>query len=38
VGRIGQPDDVAAVASFLCTPEAGYVSGQVIFVNGGAKV
>jgi 3-oxoacyl-[acyl-carrier protein] reductase len=37
VGRIGQPEDVAAVASFLCTPEAGYVSGQVIFVNGGAK-
>jgi 3-oxoacyl-[acyl-carrier protein] reductase len=37
-GRIGQPTDVAAVASFLCRPEAGYVSGQVIFVNGGAKV
>ena len=37
LGRIGQPEDVAAVASFLCTPEAGYVSGQVIFVNGGAK-
>jgi 3-oxoacyl-[acyl-carrier protein] reductase len=36
-GRIGQPEDVAAVASFLCRPEAGYVSGQVIFVNGGAK-
>jgi 3-oxoacyl-[acyl-carrier protein] reductase len=37
-GRIGKPEDVAAVASFLCRPEAGYVSGQVIFVNGGAKV
>src|SRR5215207_3184429 len=37
-GRIGQPEDIAAVASFLCRPEAGYVSGQVIFVNGGAKV
>jgi 3-oxoacyl-[acyl-carrier protein] reductase len=37
-GRIGQPTDVAAVASFLCRPEASYVSGQVIFVNGGAKV
>jgi 3-oxoacyl-[acyl-carrier protein] reductase len=37
-GRIGQPEDVAAVASFLCRPEASYVSGQVIFVNGGAKV
>jgi 3-oxoacyl-[acyl-carrier protein] reductase len=37
LGRIGQPEDVAAVASFLCREEAGYVSGQVIYVNGGAK-
>ena len=37
VGRIGKPEDVAAVASFLCREEAGYVSGQVIYVNGGAK-
>ena len=37
IGRIGQPEDVAAVASFLCRAEAGYVSGQVIYVNGGAK-
>jgi 3-oxoacyl-[acyl-carrier protein] reductase len=37
MGRIGQPEDVAAVASFLCREEAGYVSGQVIYVNGGAR-
>jgi 3-oxoacyl-[acyl-carrier protein] reductase len=37
IGRIGQPEDVAAVASFFCREEAGYVSGQVIYVNGGAK-
>ena len=37
LGRIGQPEDVAAVASFLCSEDAGYVSGQVIYVNGGAK-
>ena len=37
LGRIGQPEDIAAVASFLCREEAGYVSGQVIYVNGGAK-
>jgi 3-oxoacyl-[acyl-carrier protein] reductase len=37
IGRIGQPEDIAAVASFLCREEAGYVSGQVIYVNGGAK-
>jgi 3-oxoacyl-[acyl-carrier protein] reductase len=37
VGRVGQPADVAAVASFLCREEAGYVSGQVIYVAGGPK-
>jgi 3-oxoacyl-[acyl-carrier protein] reductase len=37
LGRIGTPEDIAAVASFLCREEAGYVSGQVIFVNGGAR-
>ena len=36
-GRIGKPEDIAAVASFLCREEAGYVSGQVIYVNGGTK-
>lgn len=35
-GRVGSPDDVAAVCSFLCSDAAGYVTGQVIGVNGGA--
>jgi 2-hydroxycyclohexanecarboxyl-CoA dehydrogenase len=35
VGRVGTPDDVAAVAAFLCGDEAGYITGQVISVNGG---
>jgi 3-oxoacyl-[acyl-carrier protein] reductase len=35
VGRIGQPDDVAHVASFLASEGAGFVSGQVIYVAGG---
>ena len=35
VGRIGTPDDVATVASFLASEGAGYVSGQVIYVAGG---
>ncbi|MEY4578185.1 MAG: hypothetical protein RL701_2888 [Pseudomonadota bacterium] len=33
--RVGAPEDVAAVVAFLCTEEAGYVTGQVIGVNGG---
>lgn len=35
VGRVGQPEDIAATISFLCSPEAGFVSGQVIYVAGG---
>jgi 3-oxoacyl-[acyl-carrier protein] reductase len=34
-GRLGQPEEVAAVVSFLCSSRAGYVNGQVIGVNGG---
>ncbi|HVK24243.1 MAG TPA: 3-oxoacyl-ACP reductase FabG [Actinokineospora sp.] len=37
VGRIGKPDDIAATASFLVSEEAGFVSGQVIYVAGGPK-
>ena len=35
VQRVGQPEDVAATISFLCSEEAGFVSGQVIYVAGG---
>jgi 3-oxoacyl-[acyl-carrier protein] reductase len=35
VRRVGQPDDVANVASFLASDGAGFVSGQVIYVAGG---
>jgi 2-hydroxycyclohexanecarboxyl-CoA dehydrogenase len=35
VRRIGQPDDIAAACSYLCSDEAGYVTGQIIGVNGG---
>ncbi|TDV34901.1 3-oxoacyl-ACP reductase FabG [Actinophytocola oryzae] len=37
VRRVGQPEDVAAVASFLASEEAGFVSGQVIYVAGGPQ-
>ena len=35
VGRIGSPADVAATVLWLSTPEAGFVTGQVITVDGG---
>jgi 3-oxoacyl-[acyl-carrier protein] reductase len=35
VRRVGQPDDVAHVISFLASEQAGFVSGQVIYVAGG---
>lgn len=35
LGRIGQPPEIAEVVAFLVSPEAGWVNGQVIRVNGG---
>jgi 3-oxoacyl-[acyl-carrier protein] reductase len=32
--RAGSPREVAAVVAFLCSEEAGYLSGQVIAVDG----
>jgi 3-oxoacyl-[acyl-carrier protein] reductase len=35
LGRIGRPEDVADAVRFLVSPDAGYVTGQVVRVNGG---
>ena len=37
-GRLGQPDDVARVVTFLCSSSADYVTGQTITVDGGMTV
>lgn len=34
-GRLGDPEDVAGVVRFLAGPEAGYITGQIIAVDGG---
>lgn len=38
LGRLGTPDDIGAVCAFLCSEEAGYITGQVIAPNGGAVI
>ena len=35
--RVGRPEDVASVIAFLASDEASYVSGQTLYVNGGAR-
>jgi NAD(P)-dependent dehydrogenase (short-subunit alcohol dehydrogenase family) len=36
LGRVGRPDDVARVVLFLASRLAEYVTGQTVYVNGGA--
>jgi NAD(P)-dependent dehydrogenase (short-subunit alcohol dehydrogenase family) len=35
VRRVGKPEDIAATCAFLISEEAGYITGQIIGVNGG---
>ncbi|HVQ51793.1 MAG TPA: 3-oxoacyl-ACP reductase FabG [Mycobacterium sp.] len=35
VRRMGQPEDIAAACAFLISEEAGYITGQILGVNGG---
>jgi 2-hydroxycyclohexanecarboxyl-CoA dehydrogenase len=38
LGRAGTPEDIASACSYLCSDEAGYITGQVIGVNGGMYI
>lgn len=35
LARFGTPEEVAATIAFLCSPEAGYITGQIICIDGG---
>jgi len=37
LGRWGTPADIAAAVRFLVSPDAGFVTGQVVAVNGGFR-
>lgn len=37
LGRIGQPDDISGVALFLASPDAGWVTGRTLIVDGGVS-
>lgn len=38
VGRLGTPDDIADLAAYMCSGHAGYITGEVVDVNGGFLV
>ena len=38
VKRVGFPEDIAAAVAFLASDEAGYITGQTLYVDGGAKL
>lgn len=38
IGRAAVPDDIAATTAFLCSEDAGYITGQIIGVNGGMYI
>jgi len=37
-GRAGQPDDIAGAVAILVSPDAGWITGQLIEATGGARM
>jgi 3-oxoacyl-[acyl-carrier protein] reductase len=35
LGRLGAPEDIANAVGFLASPQAGYITGETLHVNGG---
>lgn len=35
LGRLGEPDEIAALVAFLCSDSAGYITGETLHINGG---
>lgn len=38
MGRLGTPEDIGNVASLLCSEQAGWITGQVVYADGGASL
>jgi NAD(P)-dependent dehydrogenase (short-subunit alcohol dehydrogenase family) len=38
LGRLGRPEDIAPMITFLCTPDASYATGAFFVVDGGLSV
>jgi 3-oxoacyl-[acyl-carrier protein] reductase len=37
LGRVGQPNDIAPVAAFLASADAGWITGETIHISGGMR-
>jgi NAD(P)-dependent dehydrogenase (short-subunit alcohol dehydrogenase family) len=38
IGRMGQPDEIASLVAFLCSPEAGFITGSAYDIDGGVTL
>ncbi len=38
LGRVGRPEDAAELVAFLCSPAAGWITGQILVSDGGGSI